>query len=75
MLFSLYTYNAVFTSLRFIYSAADTGVYNVPGSHAAPTQMQRLGEVSVQIANDPGCLSLLMVISHKRTRFMAQSYQ
>lgn len=76
MLSSLYTYNAVFTSLRFIiYSAADTGVYNVPDSHAAPTQMQRLGKFSVQIASDPGCLSLVMVISHKRTRFVSQSYQ
>lgn len=29
MLSSLCAYNAVFTSLRCIYSAADTGVYNV----------------------------------------------
>lgn len=47
MLSSLYTYNAVFTSQRFIHSAADTGVYDVQGSHAASTQMQRLGEFSV----------------------------
>lgn len=40
-----------------LHSAANTIAYSVPGSHAALTQTEQLGEVSLQVASDPGYLS------------------
>lgn len=57
MLFALYLCGAEFTSQRLVDSAVSTAACNIPGSHAALTQMEQLGEVVLQAARDPGYLS------------------